>query len=120
MGAILYRAATPKWALVTSGSLAPEAGQSKCQWGICRSLSSHIRWLAFGEHFALGAGTYAGFGAIGGPQRRWQVGVSGTLAVAGVKEFYGDLLNHKDTPKMATFHFLSILGGAGAVAAFYH
>lgn len=72
------------------------------------------------EHVGLGAGSYAGFATVGGPQRRWQVGISGAAVIAGVKEFYGDLHNGKDTPKMALVHFVSILAGAGIAATVWH
>lgn len=58
-------------------------------------------------------------GAIAGPSRRWQAGVSGTAAVAVIKEG-GDILNGLDTKGQGLFHALSIMAGAGIVAAFWH
>lgn len=82
-------------------------------------LKHRIRWGAFAEHLALGAGSYAGLAAVAGNQRRWQVGISGTALMAGIKE-WNDWHDHKDSPKAAWFHFGSILAGASAVAAFWH
>lgn len=71
------------------------------------------------EHLAIGAGSYAALGALAGPDRRWRVGLSGAALVAGWKEGT-DAYNGKDSRKMAIFHALTILGGAGIVAAFWH
>lgn len=68
---------------------------------------------------ALGAGSYAGMGAIAGSQHRWQVGISGTALMAGFKEG-ADAEAGRDTTKQAVFHALSILAGAGIVAAAWH
>lgn len=71
------------------------------------------------EHLLLGAGCYGALYAIAGSGRQGAVAGSGCALVAGAKEG-SDAYAGRDTRKQAVIHAITILAGAGAVAAFKH
>lgn len=74
-----------------------------------------VRWLAFGEHLALGAGTEAGISYAAGGEAKWPAGLAAAALVAGFKEG-ADASADRDTKRQAAFHAFSVLLGGVIIA----
>jgi enoyl-CoA hydratase/carnithine racemase len=71
------------------------------------------------EHLALGAGTQLAVSQAAGGPSKYGAGLVATGILASVKEG-SDVVAHRDTKKKAILHALTIMVGAGAVAAARH
>jgi hypothetical protein len=89
-------------------------------WSI-PSPAQHVKrnLLRVVEHVALGAGVEIAVSRTAGGPGRYPAGILAAGITAGFKEG-ADAISGADTKKMATWHALSILAGAGIAAAVKH
>jgi hypothetical protein len=86
-----------------------------------QSPAQHVKrnLLRVVEHVALGAGVEIAVSRTAGGPGKYPAGIVAAGAVAGFKEG-ADAITGADTKKMAVWHALTILAGAGIAAAVKH